>query len=251
MMLELVDRRALGAVRFVDVTTRLPIVEPLLVESEDARLIRNRGGMYVLLAARGLRAQTDSFRNPPAQPALASVAVRLTVEDPRRVYLPRATTIRLPRNPAPNAAAASSLFRPIEVAMYPSPAARTAPSWAVIRARVNEAGTERGLPWSLLRVFQDDEAQPLAHGLTDRRGEALVAVPGIPITTFNVGAGPVLATEITVTLQAVHDPALTANDLPDPDLLESRRAELASETLPDQRLASGRESSRRLEVTLD
>ena len=87
----------------------------------------------------------------------------------------------------------------------------------------------------------------LARGLSDVRGEAVVAVLGIPVTTWEVAAGPVMGTEIDVQVEVVIDPAGVA--VPDPDHLEANRA-----TLPNSqtilKLASGRTVVRKLTVAI-
>jgi hypothetical protein len=80
------------------------------------------------------------------------------------------------------------------------------------------------LAGALLRVVRQSNGEILGGGMTDRRGEALVAVQGIPSTTFDDSAGPVVATEVAVRLEVVWDP--DAAELPDPDDLENRRVEL-------------------------
>ncbi|HLF84171.1 MAG TPA: hypothetical protein VI837_08360, partial [Blastocatellia bacterium] len=157
MILEHVDRRVLGAVSFLDATTRLRITSRLEVEATGVRLVRNRRAIYVITRAPGLRAYTDSFGQQPAPPAagavpLESVSVELTISDPAFQYVPRRFGLRLPRDPAAaNANQTGSLFRPIEVPLFPSPASDVAPGWALIRATVREEGTNSRLPWSLLR----------------------------------------------------------------------------------------------------
>jgi hypothetical protein len=74
--------------------------------------------------------------------------------------------------------------------------------------------------------------------VSDARGEALVAVPGIPVTIWGAGAGPVLVSEVDVTLETVFDPDAPA--MPDPDDLEIRHAALPTGALA-VRLAAGRE----------
>jgi len=244
MILEHVDRRVLGAISFLDATTRLPITSPLEVEASGVRLVCNRRGLYVVMSAVGLRGYTEAFQEQPMPPAagavaLESVPIELTVRDPRFEYMPRRSTIRLPRDPDPaNAHQGDSLFRPAEVSLFPSPAASVAPGWAVIRATVKEKGTNRLLPWSLLRVMSNGGIpRRLALGIADNRGEALVVVPGIPITTFGETEGPVVAKEIDATLEVVFDakvkkidgPSQAGDDpnkgyVPDPDQLETRPA---------------------------
>src|SRR5688572_7192736 len=159
MLLEQSDRRVLGAISFLDATTRLQIASPLKIEANGVRLARNRRGLYVVTSAPGFKVYTEAFQQQPRPPAAGAVAVgsvpvEVRVTDPNFEYMPRRTIIRLPRDPEPaNANQASSLFRPIEIPLFPSPSAAVAPGWAVIRATVRERGTNMLLPWSLLRVM--------------------------------------------------------------------------------------------------
>lgn len=270
MRLEHVERRVLGAVRFLDATTTLPIRAPLAVVAERVRFVCNRGGRYVIFSAPGLQAYTESFQRQPVAPdpqsvALRSIPIELNITDPEGVYLPRRSTIEIPLDADPaRADDEGSLFKFIDVKLYPSPVAQTSVGWAVVRATVKETGTNNRLPWALIRVLRAGDSLLLATGLSDRRGEALVPVSGIPITTWEEGTGPVLATEIDVALEVVFDPAvkkvrdpedLSAADdpnrgyVPDPNDLEARRATLPSSSSP-AKLASGREHKAVLEVTL-
>jgi hypothetical protein len=234
---ELCERRVLGAVRFVDAATRSRILEPLRVRAAGVRFVRNQSGHYVIFAAPGLEAHARSFGAPPAEPALASVPVALEVADPAARYVTRRSVIRLPRDPDPaHSNEPGSLFGAIEVTLFPSPSARTRPGWAVVRGSVVEAGTDRPLGGALLRVVRVSDSTLLARGMSDARGEALVAVPGIPVITFGEGAA-VTETTVDVALSAVFDPA--AGAVADPDDLEARRAALPTRSF-NGRLSSGR-----------
>ncbi|HVG18930.1 MAG TPA: hypothetical protein VNI02_07740 [Blastocatellia bacterium] len=244
MILEHMDRRVLGAVSFIDATTNLRILSPLSVKAEGVKLTRNRRGFYVIATAPGLETYSETFREQPALVALGSVEVALDVIDPGMQYLPRRRVIRLPRDPSPaNAGREDSLFRPVDVPLFPSPASATLPGWGLIRATIRERGTGNLLPWSLIRVTRNDNppAPPrvLAVGLADSRGEALVPVPGIPITTWGETPEAVVATDIDVTLEVVFDPEVkkiadadalaagadpNAGYMPDPDVLRQRPA---------------------------
>lgn len=237
MRLEHLDRRVLGAARIVDATTGRPVAGPVTVESA-ARLLRNRSGHIIIVNAPGLAEHAASFSAPPSTPPLGSEAIELTLRDPSRRYLARRRTIQLPRDPDPaHADQANSLFRVIDVPLYPAPAAPPAAGWALIRATVTRTGSSEGLPGALIRVTRTSDGEHLASGLSDDRGEALVAVAGIPITTWDAGTESVLVSETDVTLQTIVDPAVSG--LPDPDDLEARRGSLPSSTTAAQ-LASGR-----------
>ena len=232
MSAETVERRVLGALRPVDAVTGVRIVAPLSVTAAGVRVVRNASGMYVVTGAPGLAAQTHSAEAPEWDPADPR-PVEFTVRDPAGVYLARRFTLRLPRDPDPaNAQQPDSLFRPGEVRMFPSPVAPVSPQWAVVRASVPGAqpGTVNG--GALIRVVRVSDGVLLAAGLADARGEALVAVPGIPVTTWApVNQGSVIATSVDVELEVVWD-AAAAGRLPDPDDLERRRAQLTVSATP-------------------
>jgi hypothetical protein len=238
MRLEHVDHRVLGAIRFVDAATGVDVQEPLLVTAPGVRWIRNQSGWYVIAGAQGLEAHVDAFLAPPTAPPLETVAVTLTVRDPRGRYLPRAHTLRLPRDPDPqHDAAANSLFRTMDVALFSAPVTRPPSGWAAVRASVTVAGTGAPVAGALIRVVRTGDGHHLASGLTDPRGEGLVPVPGIPLTTSEAGPGPVVATEVEVTVEVIVDPAVTG--VSDPDDLETRRAALRVAS-SNAMLASGR-----------
>ena len=232
--LEYIDRRILASLSLVDATTGLPIAGRLSVESEGIRLVRNSRGQYVVLSAPGFEDYTRTFLDPPADIPVGDRQFTLSIVDPSGAYLPRRSTLALPRDPDP--AAANSLFEAAVIRLYPSPAARTAISWAMIRATVREQGTGDRLPWALIRVQNPTTDAVLATGLADGRGEALVAVPGILITMPADGTGPVLTTELEVRLRVVYDNALqtvadadllgpgplpNSDYVPDPDALDA------------------------------
>jgi len=246
--LERVERRVLGAVRFLDATTRLPVRSSLRVAGEGVRLVRNLQGLFVVQEAPGLAAHVEAFLAPPPHPALGGLRVELAVSDPGSRYLPRALSLRLPRDPDPaQAEEDDSLFRPVDALLYPAPAASVAPGWAVVRATVVRAGTGEPLAGALLRVVRKSDGEVLARAQSewrdDVRGEALVAVAGVPVTTWGDGAPdePVLVNELPVALEAFFDPAFdpAAGRAPDPDRMELLRLGLPS-TQEDLKLASGR-----------
>ncbi len=378
MSLEVCDRRVLGAVRCLDATTGAPLLVPVSVTAKGISFVRNRSGYYVIFGALGypsLQAHTTVFQEPPTTsdhesvPPLGSVPIKFQVSDPNGQYLPRGYTLSLPRDPDPeNANQSNSLFQPANVLLYPTPTARTVPGWAVIRATVQEEGTNpQRLPWTLIRVvpnsssvvgdkslseiinfnetnnklyitldgtsrelslpelslsraevvnainneinqsfenelpvdyvqltpiqqleistdssaqfssirvranpalgFITDVPKPIARGMADWRGEALVAVPGIPVTTWETGdteGGSPTTTAISVTLDILFDPVLNKipdqtdfsilsdpnkGYIPNPDLLEAQWHNLPSGSISYQ-LASGLDRADILSVTL-
>jgi hypothetical protein len=234
---DLIERRVLGALRFVDAPTGLTVTRPLRLAAPGARFLRNRLGLYVIMDAPGLGAHTRAFAKPPATPALASLSLSVEARDPSGRYLSRLARLQLPRDPEPAAAAAQSLFAPLEVALFPAPAAPASPGWAIIRASVR-GPDGAGLSSALLRVLSGDAGPLLASGLSDARGEALVMAPGLQLFAPGTGDGPVLANTVSVTLRVFHDPL--GGTLVDPDQLAGRLDELNSSDPVKLSLASGR-----------
>ena len=190
---ERVERRVLGALRCVDATTRMPIDEPLAVSAPGARLLRNQSGLYVIDGWTSLSTHEGAFDAPPAAPAVGSESLVLEVRDPTGRYLARRVAIALPRDPTPaNVEQPGSLFRAVDVPMFPAASAPTSANWVELRATVRETGSGDGLGGALLRVVT--AAGVLARGLTDWRGEAFVPVAGVPITTWSTEPGAVVVT---------------------------------------------------------
>ena len=242
--------RVLGAVELVDATTGARIRAPLQLRPADGaeapRFVRNRSGLLVLWSHPGLGAHAAAFEAPPAEPALHSVALALQVWDPSGLYQPRGFTLRLPRDPDPrHAAQEDSLLRPQRVELFRGAAAPLGGNWTPLAVRVTESGSGDLLGGTLVEV-RDAADAVLARGLTDWRGEALVPVAGVPVTTWGADDGAVVVHEIPATVHAVHVPALgtrlpaarAAGQLPalepcpDPDLLGSHPQRVAATPQP-------------------
>jgi len=250
VLLDRVDRRYHGALRFIDATSGGEVSAALTVRSPNAKLFRNRSGYYVIDRVAGLEAHQTVFSEQPGLPAVGSIRLALAISDAQGHYLPRRASVSLPRDPDPaHAVGAQSLFQPADIELFRSPAAPVSPNWSVIRASIVSQNSGVGLPGVLLRVTKESGGSEivLGRGLSDGRGEALVAIRGIPITTWESGPGAVLATEVAATLEAVFDPA--APEMPDPDDLETRRAALPKAATPLM-LAAGRAITVRLAVTV-
>jgi hypothetical protein len=250
------DRRALAAIRFRDVTTRAIIREPLQVSAPDARFVRNRSGAYVITSAPGFAAYEETFEDIPA---VEPVDVDITVQDPQRRYLARQVRLRLPRDPDPaHVDQPDSLFTIPDVDLYPSPVASRYPGWAVVRASARRPDGS-ALPFVLFRVRRASaaaDAPPLAVGLSDERGEGMVAVSGLPVMSWEPppdddgGGGdatpaPLLSPDTDVVLEAYFD--REAGSPPDPDQINLKRATLPHATRAFK-LASGREVAVRVEI---
>jgi hypothetical protein len=204
---ERAERRVLGALRCVDATTGAALHRPLRVQAPaGARVQRNRSGLLVIHEWLPLAQHTAAFAAAPLDVAVGSLALMLTVSDPQGDYLPRLVRVALPRDADPaNADQPGSLFRPLTVPMYPSATGRVGANWACIGVNVFEAGSGDALGGVLLRVVVAGAVRAL--GLSDWRGEALVPVAGVPVTTWSTQPGDVIVTQIPAELQAVADPA--------------------------------------------
>lgn len=247
--LERVDGRVLGAISCVDASTGARIEQPLQVRADGARIRRNRSGLFVIAEVDALAAHAAAFAAPPAMPALASVPLTVEIDDPLGEYLPRRATVRLPRDPDPaNATDAGSLFRPIELPLYPASAAPTGPNWSLLRVHVRASGSGDALGGALVIVRAG--VTVLARGLSDWRGEALVAVPGVPVTTWSEEPGAVVVDSLAVVVRAAFNPAADAGGTrvsaiqvgngrpparlprPDPEALEAAFGTLPRAELP-------------------
>jgi hypothetical protein len=266
MTAERVDRRVLGAVRFVDAETGAEVEGPLRVDAPGLALTRVRRGVHAITGAPGsaFTAFAESFDAPPTIPVTRFTPV---VADPSGRYAARRFTIDLPRSLAPNAE--DSVFAPKVVHLYPTPTARPAPGSAVLRVSV-ATPTPRGVPGVLVRArARDGERRVLARGLSVRlggsdRAEATIFVPGIRVMSWerrsDVETSQVISTSVEVEVDAIVDPrGVSSFDyVPDPDDLAAR-ADLdprAADSLAPQAapapvlLSSGRESFLPLAITL-
>ena len=260
--LERVESRVLAGLTFVDAATGTPLTGPLSIRALEgsARIVRNTSGSWVVAFWTELAEHEAAFPTPPAGPAVGARTLRLRVEDPTGLHQPRVVALALPRDPDPgHAAQADSLFQPAIVPMYPTARAGTGANWAVLRVTLRESGGD-ALGGALLRVRRNGDV--LGRGLTDGRGEALVALPGVPMVTFGEDEEAVVVSEINVSLDAVFDPAagtrMPADDLAagrpaptpvvDPEALEDGAAALPHAT---RALTVAARRSQTLAMTLD
>ncbi|MEF8734507.1 MAG: hypothetical protein V5B40_22115 [Candidatus Accumulibacter meliphilus] len=237
--LERLEWRVLGALRPVDGTTGIALRGRLEASAVGARIARNRSGLYVIHEWSRLATHAAAFDEPPALPAPGSEELAITLRDPGGHYLPRLASIALPRDPL--AVGGDSLFVAVDIPLYPSAAAGLGTNWTAVRASITDNADGAALGGALLRVLAG--ATVLARGMSDWRGEALVPVVGVPVTTWSEDEDEVVVTTIAATVEVFFDPALgtrtpiadvragrlpPAMPLVDPADLESRRAALAT-----------------------
>ncbi|MBE9064692.1 hypothetical protein [cf. Phormidesmis sp. LEGE 11477] len=263
MVREWRDRRVIAGLRFVDATTGGSILQPLRLAAARSEFVQNRRGFYVLLSAPGFENYTNTFDITNAV-APAATVLNINIQDPTGQYLPRQFSLSLPRDADSDldSVGDESLFRPVRVTLYPSAIAPTNPNWAILRTTVLNNANQR-LPWALIKTTVNTETTLTQ---ADWRGEALIAIPGIPIVTASSdeSSEDPSTREFSADLEVVFDPALNtiAEDanflelvdpnpgyMPNPEQLNADRRTLqtGSETLM---LASGRHRSLRLAVTL-
>ena len=188
MLSERIEQRVLGALHLVDRVTGTPLTRPMQIGSDKLRLVRNLRGLYVITHADGLEAHAEAFQAAPSSPEPGANAYSLEVHDPLMRFLPRLVTLHLPRDPDPDKAGrADSLFTPRDVLMYPASTAGLSPNWSTVRATVTQGPdpqTTTPVRGSLIRIIDIAEERVLSSGLSDERGEALIIVPGVPVTKF-------------------------------------------------------------------
>lgn len=263
------DRRVIAGLRFVDSTTGGSILQPLRLQAARSEFVRNRIGLYVLLSTPGFEDYINTFDLAGAAESEAVgpdvTVLGISIQDPSGRYLPRQFSLSLPRDSASNSDSAddeASLFQPVQIALYPAAIAPTNPNWAVLRATVLNSANQR-LPWALIRTTVNAETTLTQ---SDWRGEALIAIPGIPIVTASSdeASEDPSTREFSADLEVVFDPALNTIDegadfielvdpnpdyMPNPEQLNDNREALQTgvETLV---LASGQQRSLRLAVAL-
>ena len=249
-MVDRIDNRYLGALRCIDRATGATLTRMLHVEADNARFFRNRSSLYVIASAPGLASYTGQFINAPDTPVQGAVLVNAQISDPLDEYLPRRVEIALPRDADPeNRTQADSLFQPMPVALYPAPNADLRINWSTVRVALvrDQEGNDQPVTGALLRVIRNEDGEVLSSGLSDPRGEALIIVPGVPITQFAddededdeddddddeaASESPVVVSETAATLEVS---VASGSDWPvDPDELELNHATnlVASENL--------------------
>ena len=262
--LERTETRALAALRCVDAITRVAVDTALAVEVAHSTVRRNRSGLYVITSCTALPGHDTEFLAPPASPPAGSLSLRAVLRDPSGHYLARSASISLPRDADPaRAAQPSSLFQPVELALYRTSAAATEANWSVLRVTVALAASGDALGGALLRVL--DGSKVLARGMTDWRGEALVAVAGIPANTWSGDPPAAVALrvraqlEVTVDVGALQRAAMSNvrqgivpadGPPPDPDRLEAASGAGFYRQRVDVELATGGKQSVSIAVAL-
>jgi len=248
---EFLDRRALAALQFVD-ATGAAVRTTVTVSADGASFLHKRPGEVVVTGAPGLEAHAAAFDRPPTQPAIGAVTVQLDCRPVSRGLAPRRFALKLPRTSAQaQMASADSLFQPVRIELLPTPCATPIGMVAALLVTVRRADDQRRVEGALVRL-RPDGGRPQARAVTDAGGDALLLIPGVPLSS--PGPNATVLPDIAGQLDAIVDPNLARfttdddlaaaratprpGDLIDPDDLESRLG--ASATPPAAvRIASG------------
>lgn len=279
-MLDVNERRILGAFRMVSATTGTSVDSDFAVDAGPLNVLRNRSGVFVVRDGPGMHdltlrsdieigiavlkpfnlsgkspapAAADSAPAPgmPATTAPTQQEFALTISDRRSSYLPRRFKLKLPRKNV-TASDPDSIFNAVKVQLYPAAAAQVAQSWAVVRVSVVKAGdpARTGLPWSLVQVKKKSDNTVLSTGMSDERGEALVSVVGLPALSANGGSGTLLSSDVDVDVAAFFDPANSTQDfVPDPDELIAKLGTMKTASQA-AKIASGRTNTVTIEIAI-
>jgi len=219
---ESVDRRVLGGFVFVDAITNESIPSLLQVTSEQLRVKANHSGIYAVFNGPGFAPLTNQFIPSGTWPPPGNFEI--AVSDPSLRYLARRAQIQAPQK-------LTGVVSPQAVRLYPGPAAIVEANWAVVRVSVTSStGTE--LPWCFLQVIRADNSVA-ATGLSDARGEGLLAVVGLGLQVTSTATDPVTEATTPVTIKAWFDPSVLtqpAGWVPDPDDISGNLANPALKT---------------------
>jgi hypothetical protein len=238
------DLRVWAALRPIDAVTRLPIDVPVRVGGDGQVWKRNRIGVWVLYELHLPASRREEFaeyeRVFDAPTAVAPpVEITALIEDQRGVLLTRRLRITLPRADTAAPGVLPPLFEPIDVPLYPASHAPVAAPWAVVRVQVAHGG-QPAVGCALTVHEPGDETRVLGRGQSDERGEAVVAVAGVP--AFIPSGGPAaFVRERTADLTVVLE--IGATGPPDTDQLATRSGPGFARTTVAVVIASARETS--------
>jgi hypothetical protein len=241
MQHEFLDRRVLAVLRFID-CTGFQVRTPVAVSADGATFVCKQPGEAVIMTAPGLASHSGAFKKPPSAPALETVTLQLEVKPAAVDLAARRFMIKLPRTAAlAQAGSANSLFRPVDVELLPTPCAVPTGLVAALSVTVRRADDNRRIEGALVRL-RPEGGRPKARAVADAAGDALLLIPGVPLSS--PGPGATVLPDIASQLDVIVDPDLvrfTGDDelaharattrpgaLIDPDDVESRLAATAT-----------------------
>ncbi len=225
---DVVDRMALGVLRFVDAATGQSVNEGLSVTAR----VRNRtisaipspSGVHIFHQLPGLSAVSFWDGERKLKPEPFQYEYSIEVRDTSRRFFP--TTFKTSffawsdmtkwSTEVPVCSAAGSPVK--KVPLFSSPWRSQRTDWALVRGMLWHRPSDRPAAWALLRVYRDadepDTAVPLVEGMTDKDGEFMLMFPW-PKADPPVLNGP-KGLHWTMRFQAWYD-------LPDPHIPENEQ----------------------------
>jgi len=206
---DLLDRRALALLAFVDVYGR-PVDGPVLVNGDGVQSVAKQGGRCAVLAAKGFADYAASFATAPGH---ATTHIQLDCTPANRGLAPRRFDLKLPRDADPaHADQPGSLFQPVPIELLPAAATQPLGSAVIVRVSVRRSDDGRVVENALVRA-QTDNGLFATRALTDARGEATVLFPVLPLSF--AGAGATVDPDIAAHVIADADPAVARFHAPE------------------------------------
>lgn len=243
------DKRALAALEFIDASTKERVTSGLTVSSTKLKLTANRSGLFAItdLAALSepeaeLEKHLRIFKDLPDEPTVNSLGFSAQVKDQTGRYLPRIVKFSLPQNP--------SDLSTLKFELSPAPIAPLGANHSGIRASLEQIVDEERVPLigarvSLRRISDNTE---IGFGYSDKRGEVLVIVVGLPVIDFSTSEEEdaedediAIGTKKTPVRLAIQTSTGTGWP-PDPDAISSNGQNWVpvTGTLPEPELETGR-----------
>ena len=203
---DLLDRRILAAIRFVDVLAR-PVTCPMAIAAPDGmRWFVKRPGVMIVTDAPGFSTYSASFDPVPAAGPL-SLAIDVRPADP--AFAPRRFTLDLPRSTNP--ANPASVFTAVDVVLTPGDAVRPSGLAAGLAVTVTRSTDGAAIEGALVRLRPAGKPQTVS--VTNAAGEAMLLAGALPIAT--PGPGAVMLRDVAADIDALVDPAKAAFHAPD------------------------------------
>ena len=200
----LLDRRMIAAIQASDPLGR-PIDGGVEAEAVGARFFTKPDGTVILQSWSRLEGFDAAFENQPSSPAIGSRTLDLLITPRSGAVMSRRATISLPRDPDPaNATNANSLFRAVTITMPASASIKVPGQACCLLAGVVRNTDDAPVAGAVLRLTSDANPQLTTLGITNRQGEALLLVAGLPLA--EVGAGAALIEDHKATLELFVDP---------------------------------------------
>jgi hypothetical protein len=219
---DLVDRTALGVLRFVDAATGQSVTGGLSVvarvrETAVAASLSSRG-VFVFHCLPGM--QAASFWNAEEISKPVAHEFIIEVRDALRRFFPMSFKVSFPAWPEAAAICPDHPLLDKKIPLYSTPWRETRLDFAVIRGTLLSLTRKMPAAWAFLSVFRaTDEPEtdaPLVSGVSDERGEFMLMFPWPKAEVSNFGDSSVLHWNFRIL--AFYDlpkPDDSAEDLPD------------------------------------